>query len=319
MSRYKEIDLTRIKTLSVRNRKSKMETRLAGKPVAAGGSFLDFWGSLPRVLAVREMDGLADAVVRAVRNKKAVLLMMGAHVVKVGLAPVVSDWMEKGVLRGIALNGAGAVHDVEMAYFGATSEDVAEALKDGSFGMAKETADIINGAVRAGLKDRLGFGEALGRKVLEDKPAHAGDSLLGRACRLGIPATVHVALGTDIVHQHPSADGAAIGDASMRDFRIFSNLVSELNGGGVALLFGSAVVLPEVFLKALTVARNVCGSVADFTTANFDMIRQYRSMVNVVERPTRDGGKGRHFTGHHELMLPLFAALVNEKLASSGK
>ncbi len=319
MSRYKEIDLTLIKTLSIRNRKSKMETRLAGKPVAAGVSFLDFWESLPRVLAVREMDGLADAVVRAVRNKKAVLFMMGAHVVKVGISPVVSDWMEKGVLRGIALNGAGAVHDVEMAYFGATSEDVAEALKDGSFGMAKETADIINGAVRAGLKDRLGFGEALGRKVLEDNPAHAGDSLLGRAFRLGIPATVHVALGTDIVHQHPSADGAAIGDASMRDFRIFSNLVSELNEGGVALLFGSAVVLPEVFLKALTVARNVYGSVADFTTANFDMIRQYRSMVNVVERPTRDGGKGFHFTGHHELMLPLLAAVVNEKLASDGK
>jgi hypothetical protein len=315
MSRYEEMDLRKVKTLSIRNRKSKMETRFAGKPVPAGGSFRAFWNSLPRVLAAKEMDELADAVVKAVRNKKTVLLLMGAHVVKVGLAPVVVDWMEKGVLRGIALNGAGAVHDMEMAYFGATSEDVAEALKDGSFGMVKETSDIINGTVKRGVKEELGFGEALGKKVVEDRPPFLNGSILGHAYRLGIPVTVHVALGTDIVHQHPSADGAALGEASMRDFRIFSNLVSALHGGGVLLLFGSSVILPEIFLKALTIARNVRGRVGEFTTANFDMIRHYRPLVNVVERPTRDGGKGYNFTGHHELMLPLLAAAVNEKLA----
>jgi hypothetical protein len=319
MSRYEEIDLSKVKTLSIRNRKNKVEAGLAGRPVAAGGSFRSFWESLPRVLAAKELDALADAIVGAVRINKPVLFMMGAHVIKVGLAPVVVDWMEKGVLAGIALNGAGAVHDIEMAYFGATSEDVAEALKDGSFGMVRETSDLINGTVKRGVGEGLGFGEALGKRVLHDKPPFRDCSILGQAYRLGVPVTVHAALGTDIVHQHPSADGAALGEASMRDFRIFSSLVSTLHGGGVVLLFGSSVILPEVFLKALTVARNVRGRVEKFTTANFDMIRHYRPMVNVVERPTRGGGKGIQITGHHELMLPLLAAAVNEKMAVSRK
>jgi len=313
MSRYREADVGKVKTVSIRDRKNKVQAAQNARPLQPGSSFCAFLDGLPRILAGQDLHELADGIAAAVRSRKPVLLMMGAHVVKVGLSPLVVDLMEGGILSGIALNGAGAVHDVEMAYFGGTSEDVAESLKNGRFGMVKETSDLINRAVQVGSEARLGFGESIGKWMSENPPPFHRNSILGQAYRLGIPATVHVAVGTDIVHQHPTADGSAIGDTSLRDFRIFTHLVSEI-GGGVVLLFGSSVVLPEVFLKALTVARNIRGSVNGFVTANFDMVRHYRPRVNVVERPTQEGGKGYHFVGHHEIMMPLLALAVKEKL-----
>jgi len=314
MSGYREIDMGKVRTTSVKNRKCKLNVEQLAKPVDQGDRFRVFWESLPSVLASRDLGELVHQVVRAVHSGKPILVMMGAHVIKVGLSPIIVDLLERGVVQGIALNGAGAIHDVELTYFGKTSEDVVSLLKDGTFGMATETAEILNCTVREGRGKGLGFGEALGKRIVEDKPGHFSLSILGQAYRLGVPVTVHVALGTDIVHQHPSADGAAIGEMSLRDFRIWTRSVSQIGNGGVVLLFGSSVVLPEVFLKALTVARNVVGEVRDFTTASFDMIRHYRPRVNVVERPTQDGGRGYTFVGHHEIMIPLLAAAIKEKL-----
>jgi hypothetical protein len=316
MGRFPEIDVKKLKTFSIRGRKSKVRSAASGRPPEPGASFAGFWTGLPDVLAVRDLRELVDRTAGAVRRKKPVLLLAGAHVIKVGLSPVIIRLMEKGVLSGVAFNGAGAVHDAELAYFGATSEDVERTIRNGRFGMARETAEILNGAARLGADEELGFGEALGRRILEDAPRDVRLSILAQAARLGVPATVHVAIGTDIVHPHPSADGAAIGETSLRDFRVLAAEVSKLGNGGVVLLFGSAVVLPEVFLKALAAARNIKGSVRGFTTASFDMNRHYRPRVNVVERPTADGGRGFTFTGHHEIMMPLFVSAVLEKLSS---
>ena len=244
---------------------------------------------------------------------------MGAHVIKVGLNPVIIHAIENGWIRGLVLNGAGAIHDVEMAYFGRTSEDVQEALRTGRFGTAKETADILNGAADEGAEEELGFGEALGRRITADAPEHRALSVLYRAYQKEIPVTVHVAIGTDIVHQHGSAKGSAIGEVSLRDFRIMAELVSEIGNGGVVLLFGSSVILPEVFIKALNTARNIAGPVDRFTTANFDIIDHYRPRMNVVRRPTDGTENGMSFLGHHEIMLPLLAAAVEEELALRRK
>jgi hypothetical protein len=318
MSKYQAIDLGKIKTSTIKNRKSKVRLDQLATPHAVSGSFSEFWKSLPASLAVNDLRTLVDRIASARQNEKPVLVMMGAHVVKVGLNPILVDLMHEGVIQSIAMNGAGAIHDTELAYFGTTSEDVAEALKDGSFGMAGETASILNEAARHGLKEQLGFGEALGQRIIEDQPPHARLSILGEAFRSNIPVTVHVAVGTDIVHQHPSADGAAIGAVSHRDFKIWAHQVSWIGDGGVVLLFGSSVVLPEVFLKALTVARNINGKIENFTTANFDMIRHYRPRVNVIERPIQGKGSGYDFVGHHEIMIPLLAAAVKERLKLTG-
>ena len=319
MSRYEEIDINKVKTVSAGKRKSKVSADQLARTVSPDGSFVDYWDSLPDILASRDLRRLVQRIVEAVRRGKPVLAMMGAHVIKVGLSPIVIDLMEQGVVSGIALNGAGVIHDVELAYFGKTSEDVASSLGEGLFGMAEDTAELVNGTISKQREAQVGFGEALGQRILDDAPPHLNLSILGQAFRMRIPVTVHVAIGTDIVHQHPTADGAAIGELSLRDFRIWSHLVSEIDGGGVVLLFGSSVVLPEVFLKALTVARNVKECVHDFTTANFDMIRHYRPRMNFVERPTLDGGEGYAFVGHHEIMIPLLAAAVKQGLAASGK
>jgi hypothetical protein len=320
MSKYREIDLRQIKTVSIRSRKSKVHAGASAAPPESGASFASFFDALPSSLAAGDLKDLVGRIAAAVSARKPVLLLAGAHVIKVGLSPVIIRLMERGVLSGVSFNGAGAIHDAELAYFGCTSEEVSETVGSGLFGMTRETADLVNGAVSSGAGQGLGFGEAVGKRIIDDAPPNAGLSVLGQAYRLGIPVTVHVAVGTDIVHQHPSANGAAIGETSLRDFRILADLVSRLDGGGVALLFGSAVVLPEVFLKALTVARNVTGRVDMFTTASFDMIRHYRPRKNVVERPTQDGGKGFTFVGHHEIMLPLLATAVLElKMNREGK
>jgi hypothetical protein len=282
---------------------------MLGKPWQPGGSFRQFMENLPQALAATDLQEAAQAMAAARRQGRPVILGMGAHVIKVGLSPLLIDALDKSLISGLALNGAGVIHDVEMALAGHTSEDVAESLADGSFGTARQTGEFINQALAK--YPESGLGEAVGRALLQAKPPHGDLSLLAAAARLEAPATVHVALGADIIHMHPSFDGAATGRASHLDFRL---LVSQVTGlkGGVFLNVGSAVVLPEVFLKALSAARNLGHEVNDFTTVNLDMIRHYRPLTNVVQRPVLTGGRGIFITGHHEINLPLLLAMVQE-------
>ncbi len=275
----------------------------------AAGSFAGFLDSLSDVLGARTLRGLASAIVDAREARRPVLWAMGAHVIKVGLSPVLIQMMEEGVVTGLVLNGAGAIHDWEVAAVGATSEDVASVLNQGRFGMAEETGRELNEAAREAAARGEGFGQALGRRITAQALPHRSLSVLSRAHELQVPATVHVAIGSDIVHQHPRADGASIGAATFTDFRRLVTMVSDL-AGGVWVNCGSAVQLPEVFLKALAVARNLGHEVGEFTTANLDMIRHYRTEENVLNRPTL--GKGRPFslTGHPEINVPLLAATV---------
>ncbi|MFO7891801.1 MAG: hypothetical protein R6V04_15850 [bacterium] len=314
MGKYKEIDLTKIKSISIDKRKSKVSLDQNAHPVLPGSSFKEFWDSLPNVLKSKDLRELAHKITLAVKNSSPVILMMGAHVIKTGLNPVIIDLMENGVIQGLVMNGACCIHDVELAFFGKTSEHVSVNLKNGTFGMVKETADIINTIARKGYQNSMGFGEAAGKTIQEKEPSYMSNSIIGQAYKLGIPVTIHVALGTDIVHQHPSCEGSAIGDISMRDFRILANMISKFDNNSVVLLFGSAVILPEVFVKALSIARNISGKIKGFTTACFDMKDHYRVNENVLKRPVSDGGKSYKITGHHEIMIPLFAAVIKEKL-----
>jgi len=311
----KEIDLSSIKTTSIHNRKSKVTLKEMAQLYKPGNSFKSFLDSLPPILKAKDFKAVVEAIVSASRNDKPVIWMMGAHVIKCGLSPVVIDLMEEKVITAVCMNGAGAIHDLELACFGHTSEDVAENLVNGTFGMARETAEMLNGALQFGAKKGLGYGEAIGKRLSEKDVKNKDVSIFAAGYMLGIPVTVFVGIGTEITHQHPSADGKVIGELSMRDFRIFSKILCKLSSGGVVINLGSAVILPEVFLKALTVVRNLGYKAEDFTAVNFDMIQHYRPGQNVVSRPTFDGGKGYMITGHHEIMIPLLAAAVKEKLA----
>lgn len=313
-SKFPKLDLSAVKTYPIAKRHSKVKTEQLAQVHRVGSSFASFVDSLPHVLKATELRELVEYIVEARRRSRPVIAMMGAHVIKCGLTPVIIDLIRQEVVTCVALNGAGAIHDVELAYWGQTSEEVAEGLRDGSFGMAQETGEILNGVANEAAGTEIGFGEALGKRICGDRPPHQHLSILATGYQCEVPVTVHVALGTDIVHQHPSADGAAIGEASFRDFRVLAHQVAHLGDGGVVLNLGSAVVLPEVFLKALTVARNLGLPAFGFMTANFDMLQHYRPRVNVVERPTQAGGKGFQFTGHHEIMIPLLAAAIKEKL-----
>jgi hypothetical protein len=257
-----------------------------------------------------------DAVANAARRKRGVVVMLGGHVVKTGLAPLLIDLMRRGIITHLAMNGSAAIHDYEVARFGATSEDVAAGLRDGTFGMADETGREMNDAFVNGMRAGQGMGESLGRALdAQPKLSNPELSLLLSAFRLGVPATVHAALGAEIIHQHPAANGAAIGDTSHRDFRRLAASLSEIDDGGVVLNLGSAVIMPEVFLKALTIARNLnAGKPKHFVTVDLDMQRHYRPRMNVVQRPTLDGGKGYEVTGHHEIMVPLLVWGVLERL-----
>ena len=286
-------------------------------PYRPGGSFGEFLAALPGFLQAEDLKAVARAVAEAHRGERVVALGLGAHNIKVGLQPLYADLMERDLLSSIALNGAGIVHDFELAFAGHTSEDVGAQLGDGRFGMARETGEWLNRVVRDGDRRGLGIGRAVGEAIWEEGLPHRESSLLAAAYRHGVVATVHVAIGTDIVHMHPGADGAAIGAASLRDFQIFTAVVAGLEGG-VFLNIGSAVVIPEVFLKALTLARNVGAAVAHFTTANLDFIRHYRPGANVVARPTGSGGRGYQLTGPHEILVPLLFAAVLEELESGG-
>jgi hypothetical protein len=313
MSKYKKIDLKKVKTYSVKERKSKVSLSDFAKPLSKNQDIDSLIDSLPSILTGQSYKNFLDDYVQSIKTKSTVLLMMGAHVIKVGISPLLIDAMKKGWITHLALNGACVIHDVEIALWGITSEDVAEGLEDGSFGMAKESTEFINIAVARG-KGKMGYGEAVASALENSKGPHLEYSLLYNAFKLNIPFTVHSALGTEIIHQHPSVDGAAVGDTTWTDFQIFTNNVSTLDKNSIVLNVGSAVIMPEVFLKALTVARNLGYPAFGFSSATFDMIRHYRPTVNVVERPTQKSGKGYYFIGHHELMLPLLFASLNSRL-----
>jgi len=307
------LDFGNLQTYSVHDRHSKVTVDDFAGPAAAGMRVSELLENLPGQLAGRDFPELVRRIVTARRAGKPVLLGMGAHVIKVGLNPVLIGLMKKGIISAVALNGAGIVHDAEIAMVGRTSEEVADVLGTGAFGAARETGEVLNTAIRIGAEKNIGLGRAVGEMLLERDFPFNRHSLLVQALKLDIPVTVHVAVGTDIIHIHPGADGAATGKTSHHDFRIFCSLVSRLDGG-VYLNIGSAVLLPEIFLKALTVVRNLGYTVRDLTTANFDFIRHYRPATNVVHRPTLEGGRGYNFTGHHELMVPLLAAALLDGL-----
>jgi len=285
--------------------------------VDAGASFFDFLDSLPDVLGAAQLRELARAIADAHRSKRTFLLMTGAHPIKVGLSPIICGLLRDGVINAIATNGAAIIHDFELAYAGRTSEDVGAGLAEGIFGMAEETGAFLNRAAKLAASEGKGLGEIVGREILVAKLKFREQSVFATAYRLEAPATVHVTVGADIIHMHPAADGAAIGAATMADFHRLASVVAELSRG-VVINLGSAVVMPEVFLKALNLARNLGRKVANFTAADMDFIRQYRPRNNVVERPTENGGHRIMLTGHHELMFPLLAAAVREELAGAS-
>ncbi|MDR7420470.1 MAG: hypothetical protein QN178_16335 [Armatimonadota bacterium] len=316
-SRFPPLDFSRVKTYPTRSRPSKVRVEDIAKPHRKGQSLAGFLNSLPDILAARTLRAVIADIVRAARTGRPVIVGMGAHPIKVGLNPILIDLMKRGVVSCLAMNGAGIIHDLELALVGKTSEEVEAGIDDGSFGMARDTAELLNSAIAAGAKQGVGLGQAVGDVLARGKFPHKDLSLLATCSRLGIPATVHVAIGTDIIHMHPSADGAAIGATSLEDFKRLTAVVAHLEGG-VYLNLGSAVLLPEVFLKAVTIARNLGHHVVKFTTVNMDFTQHYRPVTNVVRRPTQAGGRGYTLTGHHEIMVPLLAAGVIEALGGNS-
>jgi hypothetical protein len=306
------LDFRGLHTYSLAERRSKVGLSDFARPHAPGGTVAQLLDSLPRILGAQSLRALVADVLRAREAGKPILWGLGAHVLKCGLSPVLLDLMDRGLVTGLALNGAGIVHDFELAVAGQTSEDVDAGLGEGRFGMARETGEEVNRAIVAGDRDGLGLGASVGRHLEQTSPPHLGISLLAAAWRRGLPATVHVAIGTDIVHMHPACDPGAVGRASHLDFRIFAAQVAGMGGGGVYLNVGSAVLLPEVFLKAVTAARNLGHDLTDFATANLDFIQSYRPSTNVVQRPTAGVGRGYSLTGHHEILVPLLAAALVE-------
>ena len=319
MSKYKKTDLSKIKTIKVSDRKTKAEISRLGKAPDSSSTISDFLNSLPDYLKARDLLLVAESIARARKRNSGIVWMMGAHPIKVGLTDIIVDLAANKFISHIALNGAGVIHDLEMAFFGRTSEEVADGLQDGSFGMVEETPALIFEAIRQSSESGLGMGEGIGKYIKENGPEFASHSLLYKMYELGVPVSVHIAIGTDTICQHPGFDGALFGKLSHDDFRLLCESVNSLDGGAV-INIGSAVILPEVFLKALTVARNIHGKPRDFVAVNFDMIQHYRPNINVVNRPTAHGGKGFSFTGHHEIMIPLLAVAVKEKFRGvSGK
>ncbi len=306
---YEEFDLSDVNTYPLSSRKSKAHAQDFGRPSAPTATLGAFLDSLPNILAAADFKAIVSAVRAARGDGRGVLWGLGAHVIKTGLSPILIDLMERGFVSAIATNGAGIIHDFELALSGATSEEVDEALGPGRFGMAEETGRLLNAAINEGVAGGLGIGQAVGRRLRDLKPSHEPLSILAAAARLQIPVTVHIGIGTDIIHMHPLASGAALGEGSLRDFRYFVSNVAKLSHG-VYLNCGSAVVLPEVFLKAVALARNRGISLDGLTTVNFDFVRQYRPLTNVVRRPVAGTGKGYSIVGHHELMIPLLAAAL---------
>jgi hypothetical protein len=308
---YEEFDLSGIRTYPLKSRPSKAKVEDFAKPIAEGASVGGLLDSMPGMLAAADLKAVVRAIVSARRTGGGVLWGLGAHVIKTGLGPVLVDLMERGFVSALATNGASVIHDFEVALVGATSEDVDEALGPGRFGMADETGRLLNAAIADGVASGLGLGQSVVKFLGDTQPQYARCSVLAAAARLGIPVTVHVAIGTDIIHMHPAASGAALGEGSLRDFRYLVSNVARLDSG-VYLNCGSAVVLPEVFLKAVALSRNRGIALANLTTVNLDFVRLYRPQTNVVTRPTAGTGRGYALVGHHEIMIPLLAAAIVE-------
>lgn len=312
---YEEFDVSGIHTYPLNSRKSKVSAQDFARAVERGASFKTWLDSLPAVLGAADIRRAAAAIVTAKRRNAGVIWGIGAHVIKTGLSPVLIDLMKRGFVSALAMNGAGIIHDFELAFMGHTSEEVDDEIDEGRFGMAEETGRILNEAIAEGHRNRQGLGEAVGRYIHRSKKRfpNCDTSILATGAKLGIPITVHVAVGTDIIHMHPSADGAAIGATSLLDFRRLAAVVARMEGG-VYLNIGSAVVLPEVFLKTVSLGRNLGHPLSRITTVNMDFLAHYRPLTNVVRRPTQKGGKGYSLIGHHEIMLPLLVAAVAEEL-----
>ncbi len=315
---YEEFDLAGVRTYPLASRTGKAHVDAFARPMPAGGTVDDFVASLPGVLAAADLKAVIAAIAGARQSGRGLLWGIGAHVVKTGLGPVIIDLMERGFVSAIATNGAAVIHDFEIALAGSTSEDVDGTLGPGRFGMAEETGRILNQAIAEGVDRGQGIGQAVSAFLRDGQYPFAASSILAAAARLDIPVTVHVAIGTDVIHMHPAASGAALGEGSLRDFRYFVANVSRL-AGGVYLNCGSAVVLPEVFLKAVALVRNRGISLADLTTVNLDFVRLYRPQTNVVSRPTAGVGRGYSLVGHHEIMIPLIAAAVITRAGRPGK
>lgn len=314
--KYNPISLKDIKTYPLKRRKSKVQLDNLGAPFHKG-DFRNFLKSLPDVLSVRDFKEIVKAIVKAKKRGRPIILGMGAHPIKAGLSPIIVNLMENHVITFLAMNGACIIHDFELGLVGSTSEDVDSELCRGTFGMADETGRMLNAAINNGVSKGDGIGRTVGNYILNGKFPYKKLSILAAASRLNIPATVHVALGTDIIHMHPEADGSCIGEGSMRDFRLFASVVADLKGG-VYINLGSAVIMPEVFLKALAVARNLGHNVKDFTTVNMDFIQHYRCRENVMRRPVLAGGSSYALTGHHEIMFPLLSAAVMEEIKKTN-
>ncbi|MGE3540908.1 MAG: hypothetical protein AB7N91_26160 [Candidatus Tectimicrobiota bacterium] len=313
------VDLSQIRTIPLQARQNKVALEWCAAPPEPGRSCHDLIMGLPDILAGRDFRQVVQAIVRARRQGRPVILGMGAHVIKCGLSRVIIDLMRRRILTAVALNGAGAIHDFELALIGATSEDVASGLRDGSFGLVHETGSLMNQAInRVQEAPEQGMGRLLAEQLLHVQAPYHDYSILVAGRQLGVPVTVHAAIGTDIIHMHPDANGAALGQATFNDFRLFAGIVSELSGG-VYVNLGSAVLLPEVFLKAFTIAQNLGANLHDFVTVNMDMIMHYRPGENVVRRPPLVGGQGYALAGRHELMVPLLAQAVVDALAEPGE
>jgi hypothetical protein len=315
MTDYREADFARLKTVPIARRANKVDPSVLAHPPGADRSFTAFWNALPSVLAAKDLRYVADQIVAAA-GRRAVVAMLGGHVIKVGLGPLLIRLMRAKAVTHVVMNGSAAIHDFELAAFGGTSEDVAAGLGDGTFGMAEETGKEMNAALARGASSNHGAGQALAEALRARRELPGRDvSVLVACAELGVPVTVHAAVGAEIIHQHPTADGAVLGATSHRDFKRLAGALPELHDGGVVLNLGSAVVLPEVFLKALTIARNLNGGKpTNFTACDCDMQRHYRPRVNVVERPTLAGGRGVQLTGHHELLIPLLSWAVLGRL-----
>jgi len=307
------LNIDNIKTYSIHDRNSLVTIDNFAAPGRKGQSFSSFLDTLPSILAGKDLRNVIDAIAKAHINKKKICFGMGGHVIKVGLNPVLIDLMERKVITMLAMNGACIIHDLEIAMAGKTSEDVTASLDQGQFGMAKETSEFLNIAINNADKESKGLGRAVGELINKEALPFKEKSLLAKGAKLNIPITVHVAIGTDIIHMHPGFNAAACGKASHHDFKVFASNVADLEQG-IFINAGSAVILPEVFLKALTLVRNLSYSPKNFTTVNLDFIRHYRPMTNVVNRPTQSGGKGYSLVGHHELLIPVIAAGVIEKI-----
>ncbi len=324
MKKYQPIDMSGIKTYSIKTRNNKVNIgEHFGQPVAAGMSCASLLDAMPHLLGADALRSVVDAIVQARQKGRPVVLAMGGHVIKCGLQPVLKSLIEADVITAVAMNGSATIHDFEVSLVGATSEEVGEVLHSGDFGFSDETGAGMNQALKFGLdkgaslgKD-IGFAQAIGEWIIDRQHPFKAYSLLATCVEKGLPVTAHVAVGTDIIHQHPEMDGAVTGEMSFRDFKLITSVVADLGDGGVWLNVGSAVIMPEVFLKALSIAQNLGHHVDNFTTANFDMNQHYRPLQNVVKRPTSGGGKGYSITGHHEINIPLLAAAIFDKIGKS--